>query len=83
MIKLRLSEATDDSAYGVAIVGGGISGLYCAWRLLEHNADQKIAVIERLNHPIITFPMGAPRIQTAISFAAGTSRLPTPLPASR
>lgn len=31
------------------IVGAGVSGLYCAWRLLKKDPSHKIAIIERLN----------------------------------
>ena len=31
------------------IVGAGIAGLYCAWRLLNTDPSQKIAVVDRLN----------------------------------
>lgn len=43
------AEIADHESYDVAIIGAGISGLYCAWRLLEHNPDQTIAIVERLN----------------------------------
>lgn len=33
----------------VIILGAGVSGLYCAWRLLDHDPSQKIIVVERLN----------------------------------
>src|SRR5579864_2926603 len=32
--------------WDVAIVGGGISGIYCAWRLKQFNPDLKIAIFE-------------------------------------
>jgi hypothetical protein len=35
--------------YDIAIVGAGIAGLYTAYRLLEKNSNQKIAIFERLN----------------------------------
>lgn len=31
------------------IVGAGVSGLYCAWRLLKQDPNRKIAIVERLN----------------------------------
>lgn len=33
----------------VVIVGAGVSGLYCAWRLLDKNPSQKVVIVERLN----------------------------------
>ena len=33
----------------VIIVGAGVAGLYCAWRLLEKNPGQNIVLLERLN----------------------------------
>ncbi|OED44181.1 hypothetical protein AB833_02150 [Chromatiales bacterium (ex Bugula neritina AB1)] len=33
----------------VVIVGAGIAGLYCAWRLLEQNPSRNIVITERLN----------------------------------
>ena len=33
----------------IAIVGAGISGLYCALRLIESDPSRRIAVVERLD----------------------------------
>jgi monoamine oxidase len=33
----------------IVIVGAGISGLYCAWRLLQDDPTRRITIIERLN----------------------------------
>lgn len=33
------------------IVGAGVCGLYCAWRLLSKKPDLKIVIMERLNRP--------------------------------
>ena len=33
----------------IVIVGAGISGLYCAWRLLQDDSTRRITIIERLN----------------------------------
>lgn len=49
MSTLSFSEIEDDSGYDVAIIGAGISGLYCAWMLLRDNADLRVAIVERLN----------------------------------
>eukprot|EP00117_Sycon_ciliatum_P023855 scpid29988/ scgid20179/ Aplysianin-A len=34
------------SAYDVVIVGGGVSGLYAAWRLKQHDPDASVVVLE-------------------------------------
>jgi monoamine oxidase len=34
----------------VAIIGAGVSGVYCAWRLKQANPDQNIVVFEGGNH---------------------------------
>jgi monoamine oxidase len=36
----------DDKTIDVAIVGGGISGVYCAWRLQEAHPDWRIVLFE-------------------------------------
>ena len=33
----------------IAIVGSGVSGLYCAWRLLRQDPSRKIVILDRLN----------------------------------
>ncbi|MFK8184542.1 MAG: flavin monoamine oxidase family protein [Phormidesmis sp.] len=33
----------------IAIVGAGIAGLYCAWRLVQQDPKLKIIIVERLN----------------------------------
>ncbi len=43
------SEAEPTQQADVVIVGAGISGLYCAWRLIQQNPHQKITIVERLN----------------------------------
>lgn len=49
MTKRLFAEIADAQAYDIAIIGAGISGLYCAWRLLENDSSLKIAIVERLN----------------------------------
>lgn len=36
--------------FDIAIVGGGVSGVYCAWRLKQTNPGQKITVFEASDH---------------------------------
>ncbi|MBM2884396.1 FAD-dependent oxidoreductase [Chromobacterium phragmitis] len=36
--------------FDIAIVGGGVSGVYCAWRLKQERPHDKIAVFEASNH---------------------------------
>ncbi|XLM19800.1 FAD-dependent oxidoreductase, partial [Chromobacterium piscinae] len=36
--------------FDIAIVGGGVSGVYCAWRLKQTYPGKKIAVFEASNH---------------------------------
>lgn len=38
-----------NNSYDVLIVGGGFSGLYAAYRLLQNNGNLKIAIVERLS----------------------------------
>ncbi|WGW02914.1 flavin monoamine oxidase family protein [Tropicibacter oceani] len=43
-------QSLDDSCHSdIAIVGAGISGLYCAWRLLDADPDVTVTVLERLD----------------------------------
>jgi monoamine oxidase len=53
MSKIKFAGAPAQCAADVVIVGAGISGLYCAYRLVEQDRQQgtsrRITVIERLN----------------------------------
>lgn len=49
MSTLSFSDIQDAANYDVAIIGAGISGLYCAWRLLDNDPSLKVAIVERLN----------------------------------
>ena len=49
MTQRTFTDIAADEFYDVAIIGAGISGLYCAWQLLQHDPDLNIAIIERLN----------------------------------
>ncbi|MEX8495233.1 FAD-dependent oxidoreductase, partial [Sphaerotilus sp.] len=42
-------DAPRDHDKDVVIVGAGISGLYCAWRLIEDDPTRRITIVERLN----------------------------------
>ncbi|MBP4046385.1 flavin monoamine oxidase family protein [Chromobacterium violaceum] len=39
-----------EETFDIAIVGGGVSGVYCAWRLKQTYPGKKIAVFEASNH---------------------------------
>lgn len=49
MARMLFTEFEPTQSVDIAIIGAGISGLYCAWRLLEADPSRKIAIIERLN----------------------------------
>lgn len=51
MPDLKFKDALKSSDVDIAIIGAGISGLYCAYRLLTSKkfAGKKIAIYERLN----------------------------------
>ncbi len=48
---LKFNEISDHDDIDIAIIGAGISGLYCAYRLINSKEfkDKKIAIYERLN----------------------------------
>lgn len=45
----RFQQAQDVSRSDVVIVGAGISGLYCAWRLLRTDPSVSVTIVERLD----------------------------------
>lgn len=51
MSTLKFNDVQDDSNVDIAIIGAGISGLYCAYRMINNDAfaGKKIAIYERLN----------------------------------
>lgn len=51
MSKLFFKEIQDQQHYDIVIIGAGISGLYCAYRLINSPEfkGKKIAIFERLN----------------------------------
>jgi hypothetical protein len=66
MITQQFASIDSSQEVDVAIIGAGISGLYCAFRLLENDSSLRIAIVERLNRTggrldtdIIDFPDGS------------------------
>jgi len=51
MTILTCNDITNNSDVDIAIIGAGISGLYCAYRLIKnkHFKNSKICIYERLN----------------------------------
>ncbi|MFQ3219195.1 MAG: hypothetical protein ACI8R9_001985 [Paraglaciecola sp.] len=49
MLEIKYDQVETRWASDVAIIGAGISGLYCAWRLLEANQDVTVTIVERLD----------------------------------
>lgn len=50
MPKLSFKQVKEGDEFDFVIIGAGISGLYCAWRLLEkYGSETKIAIYERIN----------------------------------
>lgn len=49
MARIMFAECEETQSVDIAIIGAGISGLYCAWRLLEADPSRTIVIIERLN----------------------------------
>jgi len=43
-------QIMDNETIDVAIVGGGVSGVYCAWRLKQANPAQNIVLFEASDH---------------------------------
>jgi monoamine oxidase len=43
------ADAAPQEEADIVIVGAGISGLYCAWRLIQDDPSRRITIIERLN----------------------------------
>ncbi|MEM7333908.1 MAG: NAD(P)/FAD-dependent oxidoreductase [Chloroflexota bacterium] len=67
------------SQYDVIIIGGGVSGVYSAWRLLSEKKAKKVAIFEADNHiggrllsvtppniPFMTAELGGMRILPAV-----------------
>ena len=43
--------AARPNAYDIVVVGGGMAGLYFAWRMLRHRPATRIAILEMLGRP--------------------------------
>jgi monoamine oxidase len=66
-----------DDILDFAIVGGGISGIYTAWRLLKQNPDKRIAVFEADDHiGGRLLSLKAPHINTMVAELGGMRFLP-------
>ena len=48
-ICLLFTSHSFSDVYDVIVVGGGVSGTYCSWRLSEEAKDKKIALLESCN----------------------------------
>ncbi|HEU0079553.1 MAG TPA: FAD-dependent oxidoreductase [Longimicrobiaceae bacterium] len=59
-----------EKRYDVAVIGGGVSGVYTAWRLKQENRKLKVAVFEygnRIGGRLYSFPMpGMPHIKAEL-----------------
>ncbi len=49
MTGIKFAGAPAQSDADIVIVGAGISGLYCAYRLLQQDSARRITIVERLN----------------------------------
>ncbi|PYG34792.1 flavin monoamine oxidase family protein [Pelagimonas varians] len=49
MLKTEFDQVETKWTSDVAIIGAGISGLYCAWRLLEADPTVTVTLVERLD----------------------------------
>jgi len=47
---LKLGQGMPEKA-DVVIVGAGVSGLYSAWRLLQHQPSLKVLIVEKIGRP--------------------------------
>ncbi len=45
----KFKDVHPEDHFDIAIIGAGIAGLYCAYRLIEQDPKRKIAIYERLN----------------------------------
>src|SRR5215213_5305927 len=60
----------DDARYDVVVVGGGVSGAYVAWRLLEDDPSRRVALCElseRIGGRLLTVtPPSAPHLRAEL-----------------
>lgn len=49
MSTIKFSQFESEKSVDIAIIGAGISGLYCAWRLIKDDPSRTIVIVERLN----------------------------------
>src|SRR5664279_505263 len=49
MNRIHFPDARDEAGNDIVIVGAGVSGLYCARRLIEQDPARRITIVERLN----------------------------------
>ena len=47
--RMNFADAPDAGETEVVIIGAGVAGLYTALRLLDHDPDRRITIVERLN----------------------------------
>jgi monoamine oxidase len=70
-----------DDTLDVAIVGGGVSGVYAAWRLLTEGKKKSVTVFEASDHiggRLLSVP--APKIPTMVAELGGMRILPAVQP---
>lgn len=62
--------AKGDEHYDVAVIGGGVSGVYTAWRLKEEKPELRVALFEysdRIGGRLYSYPMpGMPHIKAEL-----------------
>jgi len=74
---LEINAMIQEASYDVAIIGGGVSGLFSALRLKENNCDLKVAVFESDDHVggrLVSIP--APLTDNRIITEFGGMRFP-------
>src|SRR5664279_2919412 len=49
MNRIHFPDAPAEANADIVIVGAGVSGLYCARRLIEQDPARRITIVERLN----------------------------------
>ncbi len=68
--RASLQQSPDDAPYDVVVVGGGVSGAYVAWRLLEDDPSRRVALCElseRIGGRLLTVtPPNAPHLRAEL-----------------